>query len=62
MSERRDHSFDTPTVTVATCCYDPAPILKFRVMAEKDDIDIVAKLCYLSWIIGPGRKIRLYRN
>lgn len=66
MSEYRDHAFINPSVQIATLAWDvPGHGIiqgKFAVLAEPEDIRTVAKICFVSWQIGPGRKIILGRK
>lgn len=65
MSEypRVDHSFVTPAVQSATLSWTlgngETVFGKFGVLAEEEDVRMVAKICFVSWIIGSGRKIVL---
>lgn len=65
-SDRVDHSFITPAVQTCTLAWDlgegQVAQGRFGVLAEEEDVRMVAKICFVSWIIGPGRKIILGRQ
>jgi hypothetical protein len=58
---RVDHAFITPSVQRASLALDGYQGT-FTVMCEEEDVREVAKICFVSWIIGPGRKIVLKRK
>lgn len=65
MSRRVDHAFVEPAIQQATLAWDIGGKTVqgvFGVMAEPEDLRSVAKICFVSWIIGPGEKIVLSKR
>lgn len=61
MSARVDHEFVTASVQRATLSHGNH-LAQFSVMAEEEDVRLVAKICFVSYMIGPGVKIVLGRE
>lgn len=59
---RVDHAFEHPVVEVAIVGFEGRPNVKFGVLAELGEQHLVAKLCFCSYMIGPGRKTILGRG
>jgi hypothetical protein len=62
MSRRVEHTFENPTLEVATIGFEGRPTVRFGVLAELGNTNVVAKLCFCSYMVGPGQKIILGRG
>ena len=56
---RVNHEFVNPAVQVVTIGFQGRPTVQFGVLAEAEDVMTVAKLCFCSYVAGPGEKIIL---
>lgn len=63
MSRRVDHSFGDPALRVATIAWtlDDGDTLEgqFGVLANEEDVHTVAKICFVSWNLGPGVPMKM---
>lgn len=59
----RDHAFVNPSVRQATLAWElgDGRVAQgtFGVLAEEEDVRTVAKICFVSWTLGPGVPIIL---
>lgn len=58
-----DHSFVNPSAQSCSLAWEIEPgVVKqatFGVLAEEANVRRVAKICFVSYLLGPGRKIVL---
>lgn len=63
MHERRDHTLLNPALQQASIAWDigggRVAQGTFGVLAEAGNVERCAKICFVSWLLGPGVPIKM---